>query len=506
MSIPKEPRQLMINLMYLVLLALLALNVSAEILNAFFTIDRGLTESSRLTADSNSRLMRAIHQQADAYVQFDSLRQKALRAQEITQQLSQYLNDIRAQIVEAAGGLDDDQSPKRKTDKDIPTRLLVNEGKGEALKNQILKARAQLLALIDDPNLRANLANNLPLQIKSIPEGSDKKTWAQYTFQQMPVAAVLPIFSKWQNDAKAAESLFLNHFLEQMGLKEVKIDKYIPILSANNAYVIRGEEFKGEIVLGAYSSTADNIIVEVDGRNYPVEKGKAIFSARPNTMGKKTHTMTIHLDNPITKERQSFQKQFSYVVGERSVTVSADKMNVLYMGVENPLSIVAAGVPSGDVRITVDGINLTRGNNGKYIATAKQTGIAKITVSGGGLEPTTFKYRVKSIPDPVMKLGGRHKGGNIRLGEFKAQLGIIALLENFDFEARCKVDEFEIVRIPKGGDAIRTTNSGGRFGNRAKQIIQGARRGDLFYFGDIKVKCPGDRVRRTMNSLVFNIK
>lgn len=503
MSIPKQPRQLMINLMYLVLLALLALNVSAEIFHAFFTMDRGLNESSRVVAHSNEQILVAIEEQADAYAQFEPFRIKAQEVQQIAEAFYNSVGQIKSTLVDAAGGIEEDGLPKRKTDKDITTRLLVNEGKGDTLENQILKTREKLLAIIEEPSQRRLLATNMPLNVQPIPEGSDKKTWAQFTFQQMPVGAVLPILSKLQNDVRIAETAILNYFLEKTNAV-IKTDAFVPVIAADKSYVIRGDVFTGEIFLAAYSSTADNMTIKIDGKTYPVVDGKAVFTAQPSSLGQKRHQVDIELIDPISGEIKHFQKPFFYEVGDRSVTVSADKMNVLYVGVENPISVSAAGVPSTQVRVEGEGVQLTSKGNGKYMAIPSKVGDAKIWVFGGGLEKTAFDYRIKRIPDPVLYLGNK-KGGNIKVAEFKAHQGIIPLLEQFDFNARCNIVEFELVRVPKNDDVRVVNNKGGKYESEAKRLVDAAQIGDVFYFNRVKVKCPGDDHSRILNGMIFNI-
>ena len=158
MSIPKEPRQLMINLMYIVLTALLALNVSAEIINAFFTMDDSLKGSNAIVNSSNEQLMKAINEQSEAYSQFQPFKMKAEEAQVLSTKLVEEVGKLRNLLIDAAGGLGKDQLPKRKTDKDITTRLLVNEGRGEALQQQIEGAREDLLNLIEDEDAKKELA------------------------------------------------------------------------------------------------------------------------------------------------------------------------------------------------------------------------------------------------------------------------------------------------------------------------------------------------------------
>ncbi len=504
MSIPKEPRQLMINLMYIVLTALLALNVSAEVLHAFFAMDKSIGESNHLMDGANKKLAKAIGDQADAYAQFEPYKEKAKLVQLKAASFSELVEEMKTDLVEAAGGIGEDGMPKRKDDKDVTTRLFVQEGRGDVLKNKILETREALLSLVDEPIAKAGLANAIPLNIKEIPLGSDKKDWAQFHFQQMPVAAVVPMLTKFQNDVRVAETALLNHFAEKLNVTTIKPDQFTPVISADKNYVIRGEEYKGEIFLAAYSSTADNISVSVDGNPLEVREGKALFTSRPSSIGVRQHEMTIRLTNPLTGETETYSQQFNYEVGERSVAVSLDKMNVFYVGVENPVSISAAGIPSHIMNVRAMGVQLTKKGNGKYIAIPQKTGQASITVSGGSLQPTTFDYTVKRIPDPSMKLG-QLTGGHLPIAHFQAQKGLIPHLENFDFKAKAIVREFELVRIRKG-DAATALNKGGGYGSEAQRLVDNAKRGDIFYFDNIKVHCPGDDYDRKMPGLMFTLK
>ena len=167
-------------------------------------------------------------------------------------------------------------------------------------------------------------------------------------------------------------------------------------------------------------------------------------------------------------------------MGERSVAVSADKMNVFYAGVENPLSVSAAGVPSDQVLVSA--------NNGLVLE----------KISNG-------KYRINAIPNPVVMMGNK-LGGEISAAEIKVHQGLRTVLENFDFDALCRIQSFEVTRAPKGDEVRSATNRGASYQANAQRIINQARRKDVFYFDKIKVRCPGDDHNRTLNSLIFHIK
>jgi len=504
MSIPKEPRQIMINLMYIVLTALLALNVSAEVMNALFMIDDSLKESNGLVAEENEQLLAAVTKQADAYPQFKIYQEQAEKVKMTASELNIFIDDLRAELIEAAGGLDADNHPKRKDDKNITTRIFINEEKGFELESMVKNTRMNLLGVLKEKVDSIRFSQTLPLKINPIPANSEKNNWVEFTFQQMPLAAVLPLLSKFQNDLKVSEASLLKHFLGKTGITR-KQDAFVPVVAANKSYVIKNEAYEAEIFLGSYSSTVDNLTVSVDGQPIIVRNGKAQFKLNPSSLGIKKHTAKISLRDPLTGEIESFTKQFEYEVGERSATISADKMNVLYVGVDNPLSVSVAGVPSNQIQVRGEGVTLTKRSNGKYSTKPTRTGNAKITISGGGLQPTVFNYRVKRIPDPNVKVG-RKNGGVINASEFKAQRGIIPHLEGFDFEARCRIGSFEVARVPKNGDAQVHKNNGGAYENRVNRMIQQAKRGDVYYFSSIKCKCPGDQVSRNLNGMFFNIR
>ncbi len=504
MSLPKEPRQIMINLMYIVLVAMLALNVSAEILNAFISMDNSINDSKAIVGHSNDVLLQSIREQAEAYPQFTAEASSAGLIQQYTVDFCQYLEAMKTNLVEASGGYDEDQHLVGKKNKEVPTRILVEEGQGLQLRDSVLELRERLLQLIPDTTVWESLASKMPLKIETIPADSDKKDWADYNFRQMPLAAVLPLLSKYQSDARLTETSLLNYLATKISAQPVH-DQYQAIVAADKNYVIRGEELRAEIFLGAYSSTTDNISVRVNGQPLRVENGRAIFQRQVNELGAHDLAVEVSARDPRTNQVEVYRQRLKYEVGERSVTTSADKMNVFYLGVDNPLSISAAGVPSREVRVRAEGAALERQPNGKYLVKPRATGEAKIIVSGGGLEPTTFLYRVKPIPTPTAKLGDK-TSGTISPNVLKAYSRIYPHLENFDFDARCKIQGFMLTRVKKNGDVFDSQNQGGTFQERTKRLIDQAQRGDTYYFDQIKARCPGDQYSRKLNGLVFKIQ
>jgi gliding motility-associated protein GldM len=530
MSIPKEPRQLMINLMYLVLTAMLALNVSAEIINAFFRIDKSIVGTNLLLDDSNKKSQKSMDAEVKNRPEDKPLADAALKASAIVKEFNDYITTVRGQLDVAAGGLvpmdNPDKTiagkPVRYKDKDVPQRFFVGEpgkpAKGAEVKAKVLETRDRLLGLISAisplvSNKGGKPAEELKQMKDQLPLNIDendwktygKKSWEQFTFGYMPVAACYPILSKFQNDARTAEAAIINYLASKVGATTIQFDKFEPVSAADKGYVISGEKFSSEIFLSAASSQLKSgMSYRVDGSSLPIKDGKGIYEATASGVGEKTYKVDISLTNPFTGKTDNFTKQFKYEVGQRSVACSADKMNVIYIGVDNPISVAAAGVSSNTLQVNGSGCTLKPNGNGKYIATASSPGTAKISVSGGGLNQT-FDFRVKLIPSPIPTLSMK-KGGAMGSGEMGAQAGVIPVLENFDFEAKCSVQSFTMVRIPRREDPVPAVVNGGAFDEKAQRLISAAKPGDLYNFYNIKARCPGDAIARDIGGMNFFIK
>ncbi len=537
MSIPKEPRQLMINLMYLVLTAMLALNVSAEIINAFFALDRGNNHSMDIVNDQLNETEKGLDEllSDSAKIKFRPISPAVDEVRATSAAFITYIDDLRNELIDEGGnrnGKNDDADfieshgkmvPKGKKNKDIATRILVEGGKGDMLEAEIIKVRHKLIDVFSDLvrghgenfDLKPHeieekinsLKHSLTLEVGEEWKLSDKKSWSDYKFRQMPLAAVLPLLSQIQANAKSAEATLVNDMAILSGGRVIEFDAFFPVINAKKAYVIKGEKFQSEISVGTYSSQINpsDIKIMVNGRKITVGKdGKAIFNQTASGTGKKSLKLSCEVTNPLTGKVTKGESVFEYEVGMRSATVSADKMNVFYVGVENPISVAAAGVPSNQLKVSCKGASM-KGSGANRTVIAKSTGKAIITLSGGGLHSTDFEFRVKRIPDPIVKLGNR-VDGLMGSGEFKAQLGLLPVLENFDFKAKCDINSYTLFFTPKRKDTVKLNGTGNRFSGKVALAVKKAKPGDQYAFTDVKAKCPGDTVPRRVNGLTFKIR
>lgn len=540
MSIPKEPRQLMINLMYLVLTALLALNVSAEVMNAFFTLDDGNTSTMSIVDAQLKSSIEGLDEllKDNSKAKYRPIKTTINEVRDHVKDFNLYVNDLRNELIDLSGNKDGEVNAgdfkpehdgelkyiKGKKNKDVTTRLLLEDGKGEELKNKILSTRKALIdaytKLINENadtfqlnNEQAtgkieSVANQMPFNVDDESwKETDKKSWQDYKFRQMPVAAVLPLMSQMQADLKASEANMVNDMIQLAGGKNIVFDKFFPVVQADRSYVIGGEQISAKISVGTYSSSldAENVKIYIGGSLQSVNAdGTVDYTITGSGIGQKTIPLKVEVTNPLTGETEEGEGEFVYEVGQRSVAVSADQMNVFYIGVDNPVTVSAAGVSSADVRVNFSGVKGT-GRGSKWNVRASKPGEAKITVTAKGKTLGSFPFRVKRIPDPVARLS-KKQGGAMGSGEFKAQGGVGAFLDNFDFKATCLVAGFTLVYVPKRQDAIEAPNAGATYKDKARRLVQRARPGDIYYFDNVRAKCPGDSATRKINSMVFKIR
>ena len=524
----------MINIMYLVLTAMLALNVSAEIFNAFKIVDKGLIKSNDALEESNDALPEAIRTGAKKKSTLEKYADLIDPARDQAKVINDKIENMIHRLIDESGNINGEYDDgdyiyrsgvktsdlRGKKNKDVTTRILVKDGEGEQLKQELLDFRNAIIELADEED-RASFSKEIPDIVddktwkEKYGENSAGKNWSYFNFRQMPVQAVLPILRKFQNDVISTESAFLNYLANKVGTTtDVVIDKFTVVSAPEKTYVINGEQFKTSVFLSASASKESNtgLTLKVNGSNLPIDdEGVATFTARASGVGKKSYTVEGTVTNPTTNETQTFKKTYEYEVGERSAAISASKMNVFYIGVDNPVEVSVAGVPSNQVNVSMGGSgggSIKKNGDGTFTVNVKTPTpngqFANVKVSAPGFDATK-NFRVKRIPDPVPKLS-KSRGGAMPSGQFKAQGGVSPVLEGFDFDAKCSIVGFQVVRVPKRADAIIAVNKGGRYGGDARKLVDKAVAGDRFFFENIKCRCPGDAGPRDLGNLAFSIK
>lgn len=518
MSIPKENRQQMINLMYLVLTALLAINVSSEILNAFHVIDESMKKSGYVMDAKNKAVFSAFAAQKIKEPGNDSIEyfeNKAKKAILLTDNLDKEINKLQKELFSKAGGAGEDQLMLKKDDIDIPTRLFVegnkgkNNGKGYALKQKIENTLQQLLSMIDDESERKLLAENISLNTKSKTHNTD---WVQENFSQMPAIAVQTLLTKISQDIKNTQGQFLEHFYKKIrksvDLKpeDYIMNKFTARIAAPSSTILEGEPFMADVFLTASSDNIQNLTIQVNGQSIkPDENGVAQYLGS-SERGEHILNGWISIQDKNTQKINKFQiEPFTYTVMAPSAAVSLDKMNVFYIGVENPVSINAAGLKNTDLQVSLSNGNIS-GNNGEYIVKVLNDGGSTLTITGkNGKKLSVKNYRTKWIPDPEPRIGNHKSGKMISAAEMQVQKGVRAWLENFDFNASFDVIDYTVGIVPKNDFLFTLENHGQLFEKRITDALKKIKAGDMVFVENIRVKGPDNKIR-TLNSISYRIK
>ena len=503
----------MINLMYLVLTAMLALNVSAEIINAFFALNKGMRNSNGIVENSNGLVKQAIDKQVKAYPNANNQKYESLaaKAQVISKDFEAYINGITGELVTLAGGPNpkyNDGRPIRYKDKDITTNMFLKGGKGAEIEAKVASTRKAFLDLLDgDAAGKTEMEKQIALMVDAIPADSKAKDWSELKFKQMPVAAVMPTLTKLVADTKTSETALLNYFFNKVGGDAIKFDQFKVAIAPKKSYLIRGDKFEADLYLAAFSSNpGSNVSISANGQGLALNAGVAHYETTPSSIGKQTVKATASIRNPLTGQTTTTEGSFEYEVGERSGAISAEKMNVFYMGVDNPVSISAAGVSSNSLRLNCAGCqSLNKQNDNNYMVRIDREGEVSLTMTGDGGFSLTKKFRGKRIPNPIAKTNFGSTGGQASTGQMLAFGGLIAVLENFDFDAKCSIQSYVLFRAPRREDPMQA-NVMGPTNSEAERICRMAKPGDQYQFMEIKARCPGDVAPRNLGSLGFVIR
>lgn len=508
MSLPKEPRQLMINLMYLVLTALLALNVSNEILHAFRVINSSILSSNESIVKKNGEVYDNFKDQMALPGRADAVRPYNDAANQVKSDAAdmiKYLENWKVRIIEESGGYDSvEKELKREDNIDATTLLLINKGGGDSLKQRLYDIRAKLLAQVKDPNARKSIEESLPLRVDTNNLKSDnnpKGDWATSYFYNMPSIAAVTLFAKFENDVRNSEAIIINELFREINAKRTVFDNFKAIAIPKNSYVLAGQKVEADILLAAYNTTLQPTVVTSSGSHKPPVEGVAAWEITASGAGLQTvkGTVTINMNG----EDLSRPFEFQYMVGTTGASIQLDKMNVFYIGVPNPITISAAGYSVEDVSPSIPGATIT-GGKGHYEVTMNTPGEVTAVINakdrnanGAVKKVGEMKIRVKFIPDPVAKVGPKTSGG-ILTNVFKAQAGVLADLPNFDFDARFVVTSFQYSTLPKHSDLIGPYTVTGARWDSSKEVMQAlsrAKPGDKVFIEEIKAKGPDGRIR-----------
>lgn len=525
---PETPRQKMIGMMYLVLTAMLAMNVSADILLGFRMVEESLQINTRGSENRN----------VNVYDKFQSLNdlnpgkigpwlKKAKTVKAESDKLYEDIEQLKIMIVEHADGksaLEEAGVYKRKSldgyeveatsNLDAAGWICLEEGgprKGKEIRESIEKYKAFLLTMVVSDTAKVSLIKKTFNTDKAKSHG-ELKPWEFARFEMQPVAAVTTILSKIQADVRSIEGEVITYLKGMVDADDFRVNKIQALVIPESKYVTQGDQYQAKIILAASDSTQKpQVFMGGDYKNGVggtiIENGD--YKTSVNKIGESKYAGYIKVFRPDGSSKfYTFESE--YFVSAPSATISADKMNVFYAGIDNDVSVSVPGYPSSLVNATMVGGSLVKSPKGGYIARPAKVGqeciISAYAKVNGKDKPMGKKnFRVKMLPPPIAFIPYRDESGNkmkykgnekIAKKYLLAVTNLEAELDDADIEAEFRVLAFELNVSNAMGTQI-LSSSGPSFTDAQISYMKTLSKGKKFFIGGVKAIGP-DRIERKL--------
>ncbi len=486
-----SPRQKMINLMYLVFIAMLAMNMSKEVLSAFGFLNEKLEKSIVTATEKNTMAYEGLAGKASEQAEkYKVLNEKADSIKVLSVDLFDHIESIKKLIRE------DVEDPTNYESMDKPDFLDVyffRKGKitpeGQLFLDKMAALKNGVASILGDryPAVTESVNQRFNTDDVTDREGV-KKSWIEYNFIGFPAIASLTKLSQIQTDIKITESEILSAMLQGQLQSDVSMKNYKAIVIPDKTAFFQGENFTGKVVLGRYDASLKPSQVVVNGREITkIENGGALLEFPSGSVGdREIKGKFVFMENGKPVEIP-IESSYAVIPKPNSAVISADKMNVVYRGVPNPMTISIPGIPN----INATGVGLKKIRGAQYVMTPGSGREVLIKVSGKLPDgtPVNFKqkFRIKDIPSPRGTI--RKQEGYVKMPKTSlANATVGAALPDFDFDLKLKTTSFT-VKVP-GQSAV--VVRGSRMNAQAKKAISKARRGDVITIFDIKSSLIGN--------------
>ncbi len=485
------PRQKMINMMYLVLTALLALNISKDILQALTKLDSSLVETVKTVETKNQDIYAAFQAAASENPEkAGKWRDKAMEVKAQAQELNMYIEGLKTELVAMTGGTDEETGvPTGLDNKEKVANYLLNEKRATELKEKIDAYRGLLLEQAgEDQALKNTINKTFDTSPQKVGKDGVETKWENAKFEHFPLAAVLPFLTDIQAKVRNTESDVISELRRNIGASDLKFTGIKPVVMAKSTYVTQGDEYEAEVFVAAYDDTQEPKIT-INGQELApenIENGVGKVKFKTSTLGEQKWAGMITIEQ-MGKDPIEIPVEASYTVAPPTAVISPTKMNVLYRGVDNPLEIGVPGVDPAKIRVSGPGVS---GSNGNYMANVTNVKGREmdITVSvedeDGVRQVGSKKFRIKGLPPA---LGTMYKKTGGQLGKSLIKAGTVeASYEDFPFDMVLNVTSFEVV-IP-GFPPERV--SGNAMPSSVKTRIDKMKPGETIMIRNIKAKGP----------------
>lgn len=531
----ETPRQKMIAMMYLVLTALLALNVSKEILDAFVVVNEGM----ETTNENFSKKLENTYDKFKIQYQLNPNKvgpywEKAQQAHMLADKLAKYVDSLKYVVIMRTEKLESIEEAKklmlrnvqRKDNYDTPTRFFIGSstdgsaGESRILKEKLEAYKKQMLDLVD-PKFRGSIKMGMDTQGPFYDRDGNKQNWEMHNFYRTILAATVTILNKIKAEVYNSEFDVVNSLYSSIDALNFKFDRIQAKVIPKSSYVFVGDEYQAEILVGAYDTKQNPMVRYQLGSDtmYPGSfrnatalegaDGRVTLKLGASAEGLKKFAGIIKVISPLG-DTMSFHFSDEFIVARPAITISPSKMNVFYIGVDNPVEISVPGSP--EKIIPTISIGSIRPEGKEWIVsnlTSSGSREAVISVSavfsGKTKSMGSYKFRLKTVPDPLVKIAGKSEGFISKSLLQASPFLVPEMPPGFDFDLRYAVTSFVFSTSTAAGEGSDLKVQGNRLTPEILKTINNARRGQRIWFDEIYVKGPdGSRKINVSLSLKLN--
>ncbi len=502
----------MINLMYVVLMAMLALNVSSDVLKGLQLVGDSLKRSSDNAEDEIQAIYDTFEEQMKKNPsKVKPWHDKAMEVRKKSDELyafAQTLNQPTPTEPDASVARPDSLVHKENLEAATQVMLAPGRGKGKQLYEMINNYRNYIVSLLPDKRQAAITSANLSTDIPKS-EVLQNKTWESYMFEAMPAIAATTMLTKLQTDVRQAQSEVLRELLANIDIKDIRVNELNAYCLPEATTLFPGDEFRSRIFMAAIDTTQRPEIY-INGNKISADGSYNFRVGGPGEYSFSGYIMMPNAAGDII--RREFTQKYNVIAPPSGATVAADMMNVLYAGYNNPVSVSASGISPDKISLSMTGGSLTpAGGNGHYIAKPSSVGqdvtfTVSGVVNGSTQNMGSFTFKVRKLPDPTPFIAykdasgqpAKFLGGRTFAKTTLLQTeGIGAAIDDGLLNIPFTVTSFETIFHDNMGNAIPEKSSGSKFSDRQREMFRKLSAGKRFYITRVKAVGP-DGVSRDL--------
>jgi gliding motility-associated protein GldM len=498
---PETPRQKMIGMMYLVLTAMLALNVSADILNGFDMVNDSLNTAIENSKTRNHNLygdMQALYDLNPTKV--GEWLEKANKVKEESDKMFDLLQEFKVGIIALADGKNADSEGNvilKRDDTNVSgeyAEVGTTKKRGNELKNAIDNYRIFVEEMFGNDSLRSQIYDAM-YNTDPIKKNADEPAveWVDNTFAHMPAVAVITMLSKYQTDVRNTEAELLQYFIQQQDAGDFRVNKIQARLIPDSKNVMQGGRYHAEIALMAVDTT--KVPTYYIGEN---QLDSCIIDIPCNQIGTFPIKGRLEMIDQYGAT-QTYEFEDHYMVSAPAATVANIDMNVVYKGYDNKMEISVPGIADSQLRVSASGASISKSGN-QYIC--KPTADREITISvsadvDGKIQSIgQKKFRVRPVPSPTafLRLENNElynpdlEGVKLRRRDLYSAT-VVAEYADGMLNANFTVKQFTLY-IQQGAGWDNLTVKGNKLTDKEVDRLKKLKAGQKFYFGDIQYTGP----------------